>query len=187
MKVNLSFEGRGRFALLASGLLWIAASTQPLFAVAAVTSFGAVLRNDYSQNSSAAPSTGGYAFYAEVLGSNLGDLTTRKYADPSLVERNLSVTPNGERATDTRYYADSASRNAAYPPGNYKFTLDSESVTVGIAPPIVFPNTAMILGGTWTGGRLQVSDTGYTFNFNTPVGANLVRLYLYQQAINPRT
>lgn len=161
--------------------LLLLGSARSLFAAATVTSFGAFSRNNYNQNSASSINTGFKGFYAEVLGANLGDLMTRRFVDTNANVTDFSAAPNGTNATRTFISNDEATRNADYPAGNYTITLNSESVTLGITAD-VFPNAPMIQGGTWSDSRLQVSDAGYTFQLNTPVNADLVRLYIYQQS-----
>jgi hypothetical protein len=164
------------------GIVATIISTGLGYAATSVSSYGVFSRNNYNQNNASTLNTSDFSFfYAEVIGTNIDELTTANFSGPVLTDENLFTT--GSRATRTKLYTDVASRDADYPAGEYTVTLDTESsileITAGVLD--VFPNAPMIAGGSWDGGRLQVSETGYTFNFNTPNDTDYVRLYLYQQ------
>lgn len=149
-------------------------------AVPIVDSFGVFKRDAYNQNTSGSTNAGSFSFfYAEVSGSNLDEFSTLEFTGG--VEGTVPLTPAGRIAQTTRTYFTPEDRNTAYPTGNYTMTLDAESVTLTITED-TFPNVGEITGGTWDpNGDLLVTDSGYTFNFVTPVGVDLVRLSFYQR------
>lgn len=141
--------------------------------------YGVHYRSLYSQNSANAPTASvNTAFYIEVFGSNI---QTGTFSGPGgQTNEGLFVAPNGTNATRTYSYPDPNVRDSNHPLGDYTINIGSSSATVSLTSD-VYSNTPMITGGTWANDRLQVTESGYTFNFNTPVSADVVRLRIYQQ------
>lgn len=152
-----------------------------------VTDYRVFYQTAYTQDTadSTALATNPYRLNVEVTGTNLPAYNTIDFADgaitnPASVRKAFNAAPSRVYYTASSYASESA-LNLGDGFGTYTLALGSSATATLDISSDVFSNAPTLSGGLWSGGRLQVNDGGHTFNFATPVNADAVRLYIYQQ------
>ena len=153
----------------------------------AVLFFGAYVKDPFSQSDSSGAVPGTFfphQFLAEVVGSELGSYDPRTITFPagaSFPSRQLAVPPSGQTATNSLLFSTQQDLDDATPNGTYMVTLGTETASFDLSAGAA-PNAPSIVGGSWSGGKLQVASSGFTLNFVTPMDTDLVRLYIYPRS-----
>ncbi len=148
-----------------------------------VDDFGVYYRETYSQQDGTGSQKPAFSdsFYVEAIGSSLSSFGSTTYQTPDSASQFLFTTPSGAASTRLFQYVDAASRDAQHALGTYTINLGAQNASLDLSIG-AFTAIPELTSGLWQDDRLQVSEAGYTFTFNTPAGADLVRMYLYQQA-----
>jgi hypothetical protein len=182
MKIIDVFSARA--GLLALAALLAATSDVSFGQTAEVQFYGVEKRVTYLQTSSVAPTTpattindpnGPYFFEANVAGSDLNLLSppltlTRSVPGPDLTLEAKGTNEYGfvNNLPAPHRFGDKSSLDTAFPNGTFTLNNLPGSVALTLGPDAYPGEIPAIVGGTWSGGALQVNAaTGATLVFST--------------------
>ena len=167
-------------ALLAIGAAVLAGTGVSAFAtVSDVGQYSAGKVAYYLQTGNSVPtiaSSNPYEFQAEIDNGTSGSvLTSSTLTPPAGATGSVTFSPNGSNThiKYKQYYASTSALNAAFPDGNYAFTINTStpntySSTLALSGFTYPTDIPTISGATWSGGNLVIDPSvDTTLSWNT--------------------